>query len=77
MFEVGGRIPTPGGSNVKANAEQWSQYYAVAARRRRENGGDPFTNYKRRKESQQKALFIGSSLFLVGLVTVLYTVLTS
>jgi hypothetical protein len=62
---------------VKATAQEWSQYYEVAARRRRELGGDPFTNYKRRKETQQKAFFIGSSLFLVGLVTVLYTVLSS
>jgi hypothetical protein len=62
---------------MKATSEQWGRYYEVAARRRREVGGDPFTNYKRRKETQQKALFIGSSLFLVGLVTVLYSVLTS
>jgi hypothetical protein len=62
---------------VKPTAEEWSRYYSVAERRRRELGGDPFTNYKRRKESQQKAFFIGSSLFLVGLVTVLYTVLSS
>jgi hypothetical protein len=62
---------------VKATAEQWGQYYATAAQRRRRAGGDPFTNYKRRKETQQRALFIGSSLFLLGLVTVLYGVLTS
>jgi hypothetical protein len=62
---------------VKATAEEWNQYYAVAARRRRQAGGDPFTNYTRRKASQQRALFIGASLFLVGLVTVLYNVLTS
>jgi hypothetical protein len=62
---------------MKATAEEWGQYYAVAARRRREAGGDPFTNYKKRKATQQKALFIGSSVFLVALVTVLYTVLTS
>jgi hypothetical protein len=74
---LGGETPTPGGRNVKANAEDWRQYYAVAARRRREAGGDPFTNYARRKASQQRALFIGSSLFLVGLVAVLYTVLAS
>jgi hypothetical protein len=57
--------------------EDWSRYYAVAARRRREVGGDPFTNYIRKRTSQQKALFIGSSLFLVALVTVLYGVLSS
>lgn len=62
---------------MKASAEQWSQYYAVARRRRRDSGGDPFTRYTKKKASQQKALFIGSSLFLVGLVTVLYNVLTS
>jgi hypothetical protein len=62
--------------SMKATAEQWSEYYAVAARKRRANGGDPFTLYIERRASQQKALFIGSSLFLVGLVTVLYTVLT-
>ena len=62
---------------MKATAQEWSQYYEIAARRRRERGGDPFTNYKRRKETQQKAFFIGSSLFLVGLVTVLYNVLSS
>jgi hypothetical protein len=62
---------------MKATAEEWGRYYAVAARRRREVGGDPFANYKRKKETQQRALFIGSSLFLVGLVTVLYSVLTS
>jgi hypothetical protein len=39
-------------------------------------GGDPFTNYKRRKQAQQKVLFIGSSLFLVGLFLALYTVLS-
>jgi hypothetical protein len=61
----------------KATTEDWSRYYAVAARRRRQGGGDPFTNYTRRKASQQKALFIGSSLFLAGLVSVLYSVLTS
>jgi hypothetical protein len=60
---------------LKATAEDWSRYYAVAARRRREVGGDPFTNYKNRKQSQQKVLFVGSSLFLLGLVTVLYSVL--
>jgi hypothetical protein len=65
------------GTIVKATAEEWGKYYAHAARRRRELGGDPFTNYARRKQSQQKALFIGSSLFLVGLVTVLYSVLSS
>jgi len=63
-------------SSMKATAEEWSQYYASAARKRREVGGDPFTRYVQRRASQQKALFIGSSLFLVGLVTVLYTVLT-
>ena len=62
---------------MKATAEDWSRYYAVAARKRREIGGDPFTKYVQRKSSQQKALFIGSSLFLVGLVSVLYTVLAS
>lgn len=62
---------------MKATAEQWTQYYADAARKRRDLGGDPFTRYSRKKASQQKALFIGSSLFLLGLVTVLYTVLTS
>ena len=62
---------------MKATTEDWSRYYTVAARRRREAGGDPFTNYKRRKESQQKAFFIGSSPFLGVLVTVLYSVLTS
>lgn len=61
---------------MKATPEQWGQYYEIAARRRREVGGDPFTNYKRRRETQQKAFFIGSSLFLVALVTVLYNVLT-
>jgi hypothetical protein len=60
---------------AKATAEQWSQYYAYAARRRREVGGDPFTNYTRRHMARQRALFIGSSLFLVGLVMALYTVL--
>ena len=62
---------------MKASAEDWSRYYAVAARRRRASGGDPFTNYTRRKASQQKALFIGSSLFLAGLFAVMYTVLSS
>ena len=62
--------------SLKATADEWNQYYAVAARKRRENGGDPWTRYVQRKSTQQKALFIGSSLFLVGLVTVLYTVLT-
>jgi hypothetical protein len=61
---------------MKATAEEWSRYYNVAARRRRDMGGDPFTRYVRKKAKQQKALFIGSSLFLVGLVTVLYSVLT-
>jgi len=61
----------------KATTEEWRQYYAVAARRRRAVGGDPFTNYIKRRSSQQKALFIGSSLFLAGLVLVLYSVLTS
>jgi hypothetical protein len=61
----------------KATAEEWSRYYAVAARKRREVGGDPFTNYARKYATQQKVLFIGSSLFLVGLVTVLYSVLCS
>jgi hypothetical protein len=61
----------------RATTEEWSRYYAVAARRRRELGGDPFTNYTRKHAAQQKALFIGSSLFLLGLVTVLYTVLAS
>ncbi|HVZ75269.1 MAG TPA: hypothetical protein VHJ20_22985 [Polyangia bacterium] len=60
----------------KATAEEWSRYYAVAAQKRREAGGDPFTNYARRYAKRQKALFIGSSLFLVGLVTVLYSVLS-
>jgi hypothetical protein len=63
--------------SMKATAEEWSRYYAVAARKRREIGGDPFTRYTQRKATQQRALFIGSSLFLVGLVTVLYTVLAS
>ena len=62
---------------MKATAEDWSRYYAVAARRRREVGGDPFTNYRNRKLREQKVLFVGSSLFLLGLVTVLYTVLSS
>ena len=62
---------------AKATAEEWSRYYAVARQRRRDVGGDPFTNYIRKRSSQQKALFIGSSLFLIGLVTVLYTVLSS
>jgi hypothetical protein len=62
---------------MKASAEEWSRYYAVAARRRRDVGGDPFTRFTRKRAAQQKALFIGSSLFLVALVTVLYTVLTS
>ena len=62
---------------MKATSEQWGKYYEFAAQRRREVGGDPFTNYKKRKETQQKAFFIGSSLFLVVLVTVLYSVLTS
>jgi hypothetical protein len=61
----------------KATTEEWNRYYAVAARKRRAVGGDPFTNYIKRRSSQQKALFIGSSLFLAGLVTVLYSVLTS
>jgi len=60
----------------RATTEDWSRYYAVAARRRRDVGGDPFTNYKRRHATKQKALFVGSSLFLLGLVTVLYTVLS-
>jgi hypothetical protein len=72
----GGR-PTRRGTRVKATAEDWSRYYAVAARRRRQAGGDPFTNYTRRKAAQQKVLFVGSSLFLMGLVTVLYHVLAS
>jgi hypothetical protein len=63
--------------SMKATAEEWSRYYAVAAQKRREYGGDPWTRYVQRKSSQQKALFIGSSIFLVGLVTVLYTVLAS
>jgi hypothetical protein len=62
---------------MKATSEEWSRYYAHAAQRRRETGGDPFTIYTRKKASQQKVLFISSSLFLVGLVAVLYTVLTS
>jgi hypothetical protein len=62
---------------MKATADEWSEYYATAARRRRDLGGDPFTRYTKRKQSQQKRLFIGSSLFLVGLVTVLLSVLTS
>ncbi len=61
---------------LKPTAEDWSRYYAVAERRRHEIGGDPFTNYKRRKQAQQKVLFIGSSLFLVGLFLALYTVLS-
>jgi hypothetical protein len=60
----------------RATAEDWSRYYAVAARRRRERGGDPYTILSRRHASQQKALFIGSSLFLLGLVMSLYIVLT-
>ena len=62
---------------LKATAEEWSQYYDIAARRRRDLGGVPLTQYVRRKSSQQKAMFIGSSLFLLVLVTVLYTVLAS
>ena len=62
---------------LKATAEEWSQYYDVAARRRRDMGGDPLTRYIRKKSSQQKAMFIGSSVFLLVLVTVLYTVLAS
>ena len=61
----------------KATAEDWGRYYAVAVRRRREMGGDPFTNYRRRKAAQQKALFIGSSIFLASLFGLLYTVLSS
>jgi hypothetical protein len=61
----------------KASTEDWNRYYAVAARKRRACGGDPFTNYIKRRSAQQKILFIGSSLFLAGLVTVLYSVLTS
>jgi hypothetical protein len=60
---------------AKATAEEWSRYYAVAARKRREIGGDPFTMYLRKHQTKQKVLFVGSSLFLAGLVTVLYTVL--
>ena len=40
-------------------------------------GGDPYTQAFRRHSAKQRVLFIGSSLFLVGLVTVLYTVLNS
>jgi hypothetical protein len=61
---------------MKASSEEWSRYYAVAARRRRDLGGDPLTHYVRRETSRQKALFIGSSLFLIVLVTVLYTFLS-
>jgi hypothetical protein len=61
---------------LKATAEEWSRYYAVAARRRRDLGGDPLTSYVRRETSRQKALFIGSSLFLAALVVVLYAFLT-
>jgi hypothetical protein len=61
---------------MKATAEDWSRYYHAAAQRRRDVGGDPFTKYLKKRESQQKVLFIGSSLFLVGLVTLLYSVLT-
>jgi hypothetical protein len=62
---------------MKATSEEWKDYYATASRRRRELGGDPFTRYTQKKASQQRVLFISSSLFLVGLVTVLYSVLTS
>jgi hypothetical protein len=62
---------------ARATAEDWQRYYAVADQKRRECGGDPFKNYVQKRASQQKVLFIGSSLFLVGLVTVLYSVLSS
>jgi hypothetical protein len=61
----------------KATTEDWSRYYATASRRRRAIGGDPFTRYVAKQAAQQKALFIGSSLFLVALVTILYNVLAS
>jgi hypothetical protein len=61
---------------AKATAEEWTRYYAVAAQKRREIGGDPFTKYLRRHQTKQKVLFVGSSLFLAGLVTVLYSVLS-
>lgn len=60
---------------ARATAEEWNRYYAVADQKRREIGGDPFTKYVQRRTLQQKVLFIGSSIFLVGLVTVLYSVL--
>ena len=62
---------------MKATTDDWNRYYAHAAQRRWDIGGDPFTMYTRRKAAQQKALFISSSLFLVGLVGVLYSVLAS
>jgi hypothetical protein len=60
---------------ARATAEDWNRYYAVADQRRQEIGGDPFKKYVKKESSRQKVLFIGSSLFLVGLVTVLYSVL--
>jgi hypothetical protein len=59
----------------RATAEDWTRYYASAAQRRRDIGGDPLRTYLERKIKQQRVMFIGSSLFLVGLFTVLYSVL--
>jgi hypothetical protein len=59
----------------RATAEDWNRYYSDAAQKRRDLGGDPFRKYWKRQATRQRYLFIGSSLFLAGLVTVLCSVL--
>jgi type II secretory pathway component PulM len=59
----------------RATSEDWSRYYEGARRKRRVMGGDPIERYVARRNARERRFFIGTSLVLVAVLIVFYSVL--
>jgi hypothetical protein len=58
-----------------SDGDCWSKYYRDAAERRSQQGGDPLKRVLKRYILRQRCFLAGSSLVLVGLVTIFVVVL--
>jgi type II secretory pathway component PulM len=59
----------------RATSEDWSRYYEGARHRRRVIGGDPLAKYLERRDTREKMFFIASSVLLLGVLIIFYSVL--
>ena len=60
---------------ARATNEEWVRYYETARKRRQQGGPDPLQRYLAQKETRERHFFVASSLLLVSVLAIFYSIL--